>query len=426
MSGSSTSPSVNRSERAAGWKVAFLLHEFPVISETFVATLAAALIPCVGEFRILTTAARPGAPPHQPIVAQAALLDRLHPARRDRRSETRRLIDLTRAAPGKGAALLALALLGQIAPRRAAVARMLASQPDFDVVHCQFGYAGLTALRHRRLGTLRTRALVVHFRGYDITRFVRDRGEHSYDRLFREADLFIANCAYFRQRAIDLGCPPDKITVIGSPIDTDRFRPPGRPRAAFGPRPLRLVAVGRLVAKKGFGDAIEAMARLGPLDARLDILGDGPLRPDLERRIAELGLADRVALHGAVTSDRILAALHAADIALAPSVTAGNGDADAPVNTLKEAMATELPVIATRHGGIPELVIPGENGALVAERDPDGLAAAIRYLAAHPERWSRLGAAGRAKVVEEYSLARVTAATLAAYATALDQRTARH
>ena len=171
--------------------------------------------------------------------------------------------------------------------------------------------------------------------------------------------------------------------------------------------------------KKGFGDCVEAMARLGGIEAELDILGEGPLRPLLERRIAALGLQGRVRLHGAATADRILAACHRADIGLAPSVTAEDGDADAPVNTLKEKMATGLPVIATDHGGIPELVRPGENGCLVPERAPDALAAAIRDLAARPGDWPRLGAAGRAKVVDDYGIARVAERTLAAYADAL-------
>jgi colanic acid/amylovoran biosynthesis glycosyltransferase len=231
----------------------------------------------------------------------------------------------------------------------------------------------------------------------------------------------IANCEHFRQRAIALGADPADVIVIGSPIDTAFFAPPARPRRPLDGRPLRLVAVGRLVDKKGFEDAIAAMARLGGLDARLDILGEGPLRGRLEAMIAEAGLGSRVTLHGAATSDTVLAALHAADIALAPSVAAESGDADAPVNTLKEAMATGLPVIATAHGGIPELVRDEENGRLVPERAPDAIAAAIRVLADTPERWPALGAAGRTRVVATYGLDRVTAQTLDAYRKALSK-----
>jgi colanic acid/amylovoran biosynthesis glycosyltransferase len=105
-------------------------------------------------------------------------------------------------------------------------------------------------------------------------------------------------------------------------------------------------------------------------------------------------------------------------------VTAQDGDADAPVNTLKEAMATGLPVIATRHGGIPELVEHGVNGLLVPERDPAAIAAALRELAAAPERWHTMGQCGREAVVERYGLEEVASMTLAAYRRALGYREA--
>jgi colanic acid/amylovoran biosynthesis glycosyltransferase len=408
------------------WSVALIVHHFPIISETFVATLAAELVPRVGDLRILATdgAAAPG--PHHPVVARAGLLDRLHLSRKEGRLDLVRMARLVRSAGGPRLKLAAMGAAGAVAPpARTALMRMLVAQPDFDVVHCQFGYEGLAVLRHRRLGILRTRALVCHLRGSDITKFVREKGEDVYDGLFAEAEVLIANCEHFRQRAIALGAAPDKVVVVGSPIDTERFAPPVAPREPYGDRPLRLVAVGRLVGKKGFEDAVAAMARLDGLDATLDILGEGPLRAPIEAMIAELGLEGRVCLHGAATSDQVLAALHRADVALAPSVTAETGDADAPVNTLKEAMATELPVIATEHGGIPELVLPGVNGMLVPERDADALAAAIRDMAGRSESWPEMGARGRAKVIEDYGLEPVARKTLAAYSKALRGKDAR-
>ena len=406
--------------RAADWSVAFMVHRFPLVSETFVATLAAAMIPHVRDFRILATDGEVAPEPHQEIVAQAGLLERLHVSPRQGRIPVSRMTRLASEAPGRLPHLVALGLLGRVAPpSKMALTRMLARQPAFDIVHCQFGYEGLAALRHRRFGTLRTRALISHFRGSDITRHVREAGESVYDDLFRDADHFIANCAFFRDRAIELGCDPERISVVGSPIDTQRFAPPEQPRAPPGGRPVRLVAVGRLVEKKGFADVIAALARLRHGDAVLDILGDGPLRTDLVRQARDAGLADRVTFHGAATGDAVLRALHRADIGLAPSVTAADGDADAPVNTLKEMMATGLPVVATRHGGIPELVIPNENGALVPEHDPAALAGAIDALVDAPECWQALGAAGRAKVVDAYGLDRVLKRTFDTYERAL-------
>ena len=398
-------------------RVALIAHRFPVVSETFVIRLAADLAEAGHDLRVLATdcEAGPGEPAHD-LVRAAGLEARTHRASLAGRMAPGRAWALTRDR--RGAAPLALAALDRAAPRRAlAVARLMAAQPPLDVAHAQFATLGLTAMRHRRYGTLRARALVVHLRGYDVTRHVGERGPRIYDALFRRAELFLANSEHFRGRAIALGCPPGKVIVVGSPIDTDRFAPPPGREPPEG-RPLRLVAVGRLVEKKGLAHAIEAVARLRGegRDVTLDILGDGPLRADLERRAGE-----GVRLRGAASAREVLAALHAADAALAPSVTAADGDQDGPVNTLKEAMATGLPVIGTRHGGIPELVEDGVSGLLVPERDARALAHAIARLMDAPGGWPRLGAAGRQKVVDRYDRRSILRATLAAYARALGE-----
>ena len=369
-------------------KVSLLAYLFPVYSETFVSELARGLIAAGCALNVHT----------------------LQPAARGAVAPT----DVPVSRPGLPAWLPASLAGPALIPARA---RMLRRAGRLDVVHCQFATIALSALRHLRIGALRTRAFVVHLRGYDITTFVEERGPDIYAPVFARADLMIANCRHFRDRAVALGCPPEKIVVIGSPIDTSRFAAPDEPRAAARGRATRLVAVGRLVEKKGFADAIDAVARLTEAgrNVTLEILGDGPLRADLERRIARAGLGGHVTLAGAVDPGHVLAALHRADIALAPSVRATTGDEDAPVNTVKEALATELPVVATRHGGIPELVIPGENGALVPERDPAAMAHAIAEMMDNPLMRAELGRAGRRKVVEEFDHRRIVQATLEAY-----------
>lgn len=375
--------------------VGFMVHDFPVYSETFVVESAEGLVAAGHELEILA------------IDGQGPAVAAWPELRARTRRSTARL-----SLPGRGGRAIDLA-------RQALVLR---HRPSYDILHCQFGTTGFSAMTFERLGLLRTRAMVVHLRGYDITTFVRARGEGVYAPLFERADLFIANCEHFRDHAIDLGCSPDKIEVIGSPIDTGRFSPPaGRTTA---PRPhVRLVTVGRLVEKKGIADVIAALGLLrdSGRDATLDILGDGPLGRDLAAQVADLGLGASVRFHGAASGAEVIAALHAADIAVTASVTASNGDKDAAVNTAKEALATGIPVIGTFHGGIPELVIPGENGDLVPERDPAALADAIARLMDDPPLRARYGAAGRRKVVEEYDKTAILDKTLAAYHRALSR-----
>lgn len=403
-------------------RIAFLTDRFPLISETFVATLAADLVVASHDLRILTREATvPDGPMHD-LVARAGLTGRIARAVPRGRFSASRALELAWTRPSRAPHLAGLWAVDRVVPRHAlAVSRMLAAETLFDVVHCQFATLGLTAMRHRSYGTLRTRALVVHLRGSDISRFVEERGPRVYAALFSRAELFIANCRHFRDRALELGCLPEKVIVIGSPIDTDLFAPPAAPRPALDGRPLRLVAVGRLIEKKGFADAVEAVHRLRREGraVTLDVLGEGALRDKLQAQIDQAGLGNAVWLHGSATQKQVISALHRADMALAPSVRARSGDEDAPVNTLKEAMATELPVVATRHGGIPDLVIPGENGELVPERDPGALAAAIAQIMDAPCRWTALGVAGRRKVVAEYDHKIILLRTIEAYRRAL-------
>lgn len=139
-------------------------------------------------------------------------------------------------------------------------------------------------------------------------------------------------------------------------------------------------------------------------DVHYDIIGEGALRADLQQLIQQLGLSHCVHLRGKKQQTEIIEILSRAHLFIAPCVTASSGDQDAPINTLKEAMAMGLPVVSTWHGGIPELVEDGVSGYLVPERDAEAIAHKLTELINHPETWPQMGAAGRAKVLADYEL----------------------
>jgi glycosyltransferase involved in cell wall biosynthesis len=167
---------------------------------------------------------------------------------------------------------------------------------------------------------------------------------------------------------------------------------------------ILVLTAGRLSEQKDQATLIRAVARLdaGSARVRLLIAGDGPLRDDLARLIQELSLAGRARLLGTVTELPDL--MGAADLFVLSSRWEG-----LPL-VLLEAMAHGLPVIGCRIRGIQDVVSDGEQGLLVPAADPDGLAAAIRDLAADPVRRDRLGRSGRALVEREYSFDRVAGA----------------
>ena len=281
---------------------------------------------------------------------------------------------------------------------------LLKSQP-YDIIHCQFGMYGVDGMILRDVGAIKGK-LITSFRGYDISWYVKACGENVYDKLFVKGDFFLANCEFFRKRAIQLGCDEKKIVVHGSGIDCSRFT--YKPRYPH-PDGIRIVTTGRLVEKKGIEYAIRAVAKVARLHQNIEynIIGDGYLKEHLQQIISELNLADKVKLLGWKNQKEIIEILDKAHVFIAPSVTAEDGNQDAPVNTLKEAMAMGLPVIGTLHGGIPELVENGISGFLVPERDVDAIAEKVDYFIEHPEVWEQMGKAGRVYVEEHYDINRL-------------------
>jgi colanic acid/amylovoran biosynthesis glycosyltransferase len=388
-------------------RVAFYVWEFPLVSETFVLNMARTVLDADHELDIRTLQAAPkGDGARHPIVSQYGLLER---RRVDALSPS--IVTRVLAAPAaflrfsrRAGLRAALSITPPFAWSRDALSLrllLMAAALDgarYDVIHCQFASLADKIARLRKAGAL-TGGLVVHVRGADVSRRGVRRGDYSW--MFHEADAVIANSAHFRKMAIKAGCPPEKIVVIPSAINLDSFpfRAPEIPRD----RRVRLLSVGRLVEKKGFRFAIDAVARLVAegCDVGLDIIGEGPLRAELISRIAWHGLEDRVRLLGARASDAVQAALHHADIFIAASVVASDGDQDAATNTVKEAMATGVPVVATRHGGMPEMIIDGETGMLAEQGDAASLAAAVKALIAASARWDALARAARGKVAAE-------------------------
>lgn len=193
----------------------------------------------------------------------------------------------------------------------------------------------------------------------------------------------------------------DRYHVVHCGIDPTSFAP--RPARRSGP--LRLLTVGRLHPIKGYHMLLEAVGTLVKegVDLRLDMVGDGPMRAVLERRAGELGLAGHVCFSGAIAPEAIGEHYDRADAMVVSSFMEG-----VPV-VLMEAMAKELGVVATRVGGIPELVEDGVSGLLVNPGSADALAGAIRALAADPGMCHRHGTEGRRRVTAAYAVENVGA-----------------
>jgi glycosyltransferase involved in cell wall biosynthesis len=181
-------------------------------------------------------------------------------------------------------------------------------------------------------------------------------------------------------------------------VDLERFRVVPTPTN----RPFRLLAIGRLVEKKGFDVLIDAVAR--SRDSTLRIIGDGPLRQALEARIRELGAGQRITLLGPRTHADLPVEYARSHAVAVPSLVDSTGDRDGLPNVVLEAMASGRAVIGTDVGAITSAVRPGETGLVVPPRNVEALTAAIDALAARPEWHAELGARGRRVVEREYDV----------------------
>lgn len=272
-----------------------------------------------------------------------------------------------------------------------------AAQAGDTHVHCHF--AAGAALDAMRLGRLLGLPLSVTAHAYDIFLVPRNLVEK-----LRAAAVVSTGCDYNVAYLRSLLPPADASRVhrIVMGVDGGRFR-----RAT----PLRggrtVIAIGRLVEKKGFADLVRAAALMDRDGAqRVVIVGDGPLRPELEQLAAD---APGVELLGARRPDEIRALLEEADVLAMPCVVAADGDRDSMPVVVKEAMAMELLVVATDEVGLPEVVRP-PWGRLVAPHDPGALAQAIdEVLALGLEERAAAGSAGREWVLEHADVDREAA-----------------
>ncbi len=392
-------------------RIAFIVSEFPSLSETFILNQITGLIDRGHEVDIYASRPKNLAKVHADV-QRYGLLARTYYRPRMLRSRFLRVL--------KGMGLLLMN--GWRAPisllrtlnfirygKPAASCTMLYAaiphlkQRRYDIVHCHFGPNGVVEASLRDAGVVRGKLITV-FHGYDMTMELRRNGEGMYARLFDLGDLFLPISEHWASLLVRMGCNPSRVAVHHMGIDLGRFEYVARTLKPGGI--VRLVSIARLTEKKGIEYAIRAVAALTASGKQVEyrVIGDGPVREELESLIDELGVRDSVVLVGSKQQEEVIEILKQSHLFLAPSVTASNGDQEGTPVAIMEAMAMGLPVVSTRHSGIPELVDDGRSGYLVAERDVGELTQRLGELVDHPEAWPRMGEAGRAIVEDRYDI----------------------
>jgi glycosyltransferase involved in cell wall biosynthesis len=216
---------------------------------------------------------------------------------------------------------------------------------------------------------------------------------------------FTVTCTSFNKTYLErlLGNETGRnIHCIYHGLDICKYQPAARGQAD---RPI-LLSVGQLKEKKGFFCLVKACQILKESGADFEcwIVGEGPLRGALTKQIDELGLRGIVHLRGSLPHEDVVECYRRASMFVLPCVVGGDGDRDGIPNVILEAMAMQLPVVSTRHSGIPEAVENGVSGLLLPPGDDVALAAAIGLLLANPADTNRLGKAGRLTVTQRFSV----------------------
>ena len=399
-------------------RIAVVVTSFPSLSQTFVLGQITGLIDRGHEVDIYSAASEPeeGGAEHA-VVREYGLVKRTRyqPARAEDGSWARRLAAtvyvlarywwrdpanawrIVKGPPERFGYASRLALLSAGAP--------FAGRGAYDAVLCHFGPNGSRIARLREAGLVRGKIATV-FHGYDMSRYLITSGPRSYERLFSKGDLFLPVSDFWRRRLISLGCPPERIAVHHMGIALSKF-PLWPRRVAHEDATVRLLTVARLVEKKGVEYAIRAVAAMrAATDRRIEyrVIGDGPLRAQLQELVRELDAGDAVHLVGESNQAGVRAAMRRSDIFVAPSVVAEDGDMEGVPVSIMEAMACGLPVVSTLHSGIPELVHDRVTGYLVPERDVASLGRALVRLVDAPRLRRKLGMAGRGVVERSYDL----------------------
>jgi colanic acid/amylovoran biosynthesis glycosyltransferase len=292
------------------------------------------------------------------------------------------------------------------------LASLIAPGKHYDILHAHFGPVA-NSFRFAR--SLWRAPLVATFHGYDFCVVPREEGPKVYHPLFRTVDAVTVNSEYTRAKVIELGCAAERIHRLHVGLNLDQFC--FRDRVRLPAEPVRLLSVGRLVEKKGLEYAIRALASVREHypDLQYDIIGDGPLHSSLQQLTQQLGLGQNVVLHGARDSLFVQERMAAAHLFILPSVTAADGDQEGTPVSLMEAQASGLPVLSTRHSGIPEVVLDGVSGFLLPERDVEGLAQKLVYLIEHPEVCRAMGARGRQHVESQFDIRKLNEELTAIY-----------
>jgi colanic acid/amylovoran biosynthesis glycosyltransferase len=378
-------------------KLLFLNRSFPVLSQTFVLDHIAYAVDAGYQTTVAALKLVKGV--EHGVVARLQLYETILYSRPlDARNLGRIAKGLARNSTRLSSSFRRTGL-GRPTLTETAIAAQLQHAPD--VIIANFGPTGLSAVRLKD-AYFPTAKVVVVFHGNDVSGYVQKFGWANYQRMAGGVDLAVCVNARWAE-LLRSETSMTNIAVHHLGVDCNAIKPRTEHRQNKG----EVLFVGRMAEKKGFDHLVKAIAALNRngMDLRVHAVGDGPMLAAYQAMVRGLDLEPVFVFHGPQPHEVVLSMMQQADVFVAPSVTGSDGDQEGIPVVLMEAMASGIPVISTRHSGIPELVVDGQSGLLVGERDDGALADAISKILLNPALGEELAGAARSRVQDHFNAA---------------------
>lgn len=280
------------------------------------------------------------------------------------------------------------------------IPRFASQVKEAKLLHVHFGYNAIkmTGLK-RHLGI----PMICSFYGTDAFFFPlkKSRNHRRLMRMLKRVDKVLVLGPYMRDSLVELGCPASKIAIHHLGVDLSRIK--YQVRKYDSSRPIRFLMTSSFVEKKGVDICLKALSNLkDQIDFVVDVIGDGPLKPAIIKILEEGGIKERVILHGYQPYDFFINLAYQSDVFLQASKTSRTNDKEGTPMSLVDAMATGLPVVATRHSDIPEIVQHGTTGFLAKENSVDDFEKAILNMANHIHELSTYSELSRQWIEKEF------------------------
>ena len=275
----------------------------------------------------------------------------------------------------------------------------LIKRNNIKILLAEYGHIGADALEIAKYFNL---PLIIHFHGHEAYRTtILEKYADKYQKAFDYASAIIVVSRHMENQLLDLGAPREKLFYNCYGVDLTKFSK----NKEILPNKL-LISVGRFVDKKAPYFVLLAFKKVLDVhsDAKLMMIGDGYLLDSTKNLASYLVIADAVEFMGSIDHAETIEQMNKSSVFVQHSITAGDNDREGTPNTILEAGACGLPVVSTRHAGIPDVIVEGETGFLVDEGDVDQMAEHLVYLLNHPSIAQEMGKKARKVIEEKFTL----------------------